>query len=63
MRNIFHTLLRLAVSFLWLDIPYYAAFWGAIRRLGPAMQLRKTVKAHLLLRDAEILQRTAGVAR
>ncbi|HLO24484.1 MAG TPA: glycosyltransferase family 2 protein [Geobacteraceae bacterium] len=58
--NLLHTTLRLAVSFLWFDFPYYAAFWGALCRLGHAMELRKTVKAHLSLGDAEILRRTAG---
>jgi GT2 family glycosyltransferase len=56
--NLFHTFLRLTVSFLWFDVPYYTAFFGALRRLGPALALRATVKANLVLGDAEILRRT-----
>ncbi len=60
LQNLLHTFLRLLVSFLWLDLPYYAAFFGALRRLGPAMALRKAVKANLSLGDGEILRITAG---
>ena len=59
--NLIHTALRLAVSFLWLDISYYMAFWGALGRLGRVMRRRKADKSGNLLADAEILRRTAGV--
>jgi GT2 family glycosyltransferase len=57
-RNRFHTLLRLSFSFLWFDFTYYAAFWGGLRRWGEARALRRNVKAHLQLSDADILRRT-----
>ncbi|MRR33357.1 glycosyltransferase family 2 protein [bacterium] len=58
--NMLHTALRLAVSFLWLDIPYYRSFFGALRRIGPVMRRRRETKSLNLLRDSEILRRTAG---
>lgn len=58
--NVLHTFVRLAVSFLWLDVAYYAAFFGAIRRLPGVMELRKGVIRNLVLGDAEILSRTSG---
>lgn len=58
--NLFHTALRLAVSFLWLDIPYYRAFCGALRRIAPVMEQRRAIKSNALLGDREILRRTAG---
>lgn len=59
--NLLHTALRLAVSFLWLDIPYYMAFLGALGRLGQVMRRRKADKSGNLLADVEILRKTAGV--
>lgn len=61
--NVMHTLFRLAVSFLWLDITYYAAFCGALKCIPEAIDLRRDVKANLKLGDAEILSRTAGKSR
>jgi len=57
-RNVLHTMLRLMVSFLWLDFTYYAAFYGALGRLAEARILRKSVTDNLRLSDAEILLRT-----
>ena len=56
--NLFHTLLRLVVSFLWLDFAYYGSFFGALRRLGQVIDVRRSVTANLRLSDREILQRT-----
>lgn len=58
-RNIVHTFIRLAFSFLWLDIPYYTAFFGAVSRLRHVMALRRTEHGHQVLGDAEILRRTS----
>jgi len=57
-QNIFRTSVRLAVSFLWLDFPYYTAFFGALGRVGQVMDARRRVIDHLRLSDREILQRT-----
>lgn len=57
-RNVMHILLRLAVSFLWLDVTYYAAFYEALQRLGEARRLRKEVIDNLRMSDAEIISRT-----
>lgn len=54
-----HTILRLLASFLWGDITYYAAFFGALSRVGQVRALRADVRANLRLSDAEILSRTA----
>lgn len=56
--NFLHTALRLLVSFLWLDIPYYASFLGALRRLGEVRRLRASVTANLRLSDGAIIERT-----
>jgi len=56
--NIFHTTVRLAVSFLWLDFAYYESFFSALHRVGQVLDLRKTVIDNLRLSDSEILQRT-----
>ncbi|MDH4162898.1 MAG: glycosyltransferase [Nitrospirota bacterium] len=61
--NYIHTALRLLVSFLWLDLPYYASFFGALRRLGEVRKLRKTVLATLATGDAEIVARTGTPLR
>jgi GT2 family glycosyltransferase len=58
-RNIFHTTLRLAVSFLWLDFTYYAAFFDALRRIDEVFDLRRVVAENLRLTDKDILHRTA----
>lgn len=58
--NFFHTLLRLLVSFLWFDMPYYRAFFGALARIRTLMELRAEVKRTLSLTDAEILSRTGS---
>lgn len=58
--NCLHTMLRLLVSFLWLDFPYYASFFGALRKLPEVRRLRRTVTQNLRLGDAEIIGRTAG---
>jgi len=58
--NLLHTALRLAVSLLWLDFPYYRAFWGALQRLGLVNARRRAAKSSQLLGDREILCRTAG---
>ena len=57
-RNLFHTLLRLAVSFLWWDIAYYAAFGGALRRFSEVRKFRSSVVSSCCLTDREILRRT-----
>nr|WP_320133653.1 glycosyltransferase family 2 protein [uncultured Holophaga sp.] len=56
--NLFHTALRLALSWLWLDTAYYASFWSAFRGLGAIRRLRGTARAHLRLSDREVLRRT-----
>src|ERR1700674_3109959 len=48
------TVVRLAVSFLWLDFAYYASFFGALRRVGQVMAVRKSVTVNLQLSDREI---------
>lgn len=58
--NLLHTALRLAVSFLWLDILYYRSFFGALRHIGPVMRRRREMKFRNLLSDREILRRTSG---
>jgi GT2 family glycosyltransferase len=58
--NLLHTLFRLAVSFLWLDMPYYRAFWGALRRIGAVTARRRAAALSHLLGDREILRRTSG---
>lgn len=58
--NLLHTALRLAVSFLWLDVPYYRAFLGALRRIGPVMARRRAARSMRTLGDREILRRTSG---
>lgn len=58
-RNLLHTFLRLAVSFLWCDFTYYAAFGDALKRFGEVQRLRRAALPHLRLRDKDILQRTA----
>jgi len=58
--NLLHTVLRLSVSFLWLDFPYYRAFWGALRRIGPVMARRRAAGSLQTLGDREILRRTSG---
>ncbi|WP_243374024.1 glycosyltransferase family 2 protein [Geotalea sp. SG265] len=57
-QNAMHTLLRLAISFLWFDIPYYAAFFGALRQIKLAKSYRKSVIDNLSMSDGEILHRT-----
>lgn len=62
-RNFCHTALRLMVSFLWLDVAYYAAFFGALRRIGEVVGVRRAEAGHRRLQDREILLRTGtGVA-
>lgn len=58
-RNVFHTVLRLAVSFLWLDFPYYGAFFDALARIGEVARLRRSMAAETRVRDKDILHRTA----
>jgi GT2 family glycosyltransferase len=55
--NILHTLLRLAISFLWLDLTYYAAFWGALTRVAEVVRMRREAAPHNRLLDKDILQR------
>ncbi|WP_026841526.1 glycosyltransferase family 2 protein [Citrifermentans bremense] len=57
-RHCLHVLLRLAVSFLWLDFTYYKAFYRALQLLGEVRRLRKEVVGHLKIGDAEIVSRT-----
>lgn len=59
-RNLLHTLFRLLVSFLWLDIPYYRAFWGALHSLRRVVRQRRAMKPFRVLGDREILRRTSG---
>jgi GT2 family glycosyltransferase len=61
LRNALVTLFRLAVSFLWFDFTYYAAFFGALTRISEAAMLRSSVLTNLRLSDQEILQRTGNV--
>jgi len=58
LRNIFFTFVRLSVSFLWFDFAYYVSFFGALRRVGKVIHVRRSVTANLRLSDREILQRT-----
>ena len=57
-RNLFHTFVRLSVSFLWGDTAYYAAFGGALRRFGEVNKFRRSAVASRCLTDREILRRT-----
>jgi GT2 family glycosyltransferase len=59
-RNLLHTLLRLAVSFLWLDFAYYSSFLGALRRIGLVMRMRKTEAGARKLSDKEIMHLTSA---
>jgi GT2 family glycosyltransferase len=59
-RNFLYTAFRLAVSFLWLDVPYYRAFWGALRSLPQVIRQRRDMKPCRVLGDREILRRTSG---
>lgn len=61
--NLLHTGFRLAVSFLWLDIPYYRAFGGALRHLTAVVRRRRESRAAARMGDREILGRTAGGIR
>jgi GT2 family glycosyltransferase len=58
-RNILHTVMRLAVSFLWLDFPYYGAFIDALGRIGEVARLRRSMADETRVRDKDILHRTA----
>jgi GT2 family glycosyltransferase len=59
-RNFLQTAFRLAVSFLWLDVPYYRAFWGALRSLPQVVRQRREMKPCQVIGDREILRRTSG---
>lgn len=59
LRNALVTLFRLAVSFLWMNFTYYAAFWGALRRWEDVAALRNSERPYRKLGDAEIIRRTA----
>jgi GT2 family glycosyltransferase len=59
-RNLLHTLLRLAVSFLWLDFAYYSSFLGALRRICQVMRMRKTEAGARKLSDKEIMHLTSA---
>ena len=61
LRNVLVTMFRLAVSFLWFDFTYYAAFYGALTRISEAKILRRSVLTNLRLSDQEILQRTGNI--
>jgi GT2 family glycosyltransferase len=58
--NCLYTVFRLAVSFLWLDLPYYRAFWGALKSLRHVIVQRRDLKPFRVLGDREILRRTSG---
>jgi GT2 family glycosyltransferase len=49
---------RLAVSFLWLDIPYYRAFFGALQRWREVVALRRAERPLRRLTDLQVLRRT-----
>lgn len=57
--HLLHVGLRLMVSFLWCDFNYYASFFGALRRWRAVAALRAGVRAHLVIGDRQILDRTA----
>lgn len=59
-RNLLHTAIRLAVSFLWLDFAYYASFAGALRRFGGVRLLRRDEAKYRALRDRDVFRRTGG---
>jgi len=59
-RNCLYTAFRLAVSFLWFDVPYYRAFWGALKSFPQVIGQRRDMKPFRILGDREILQRTSG---
>lgn len=54
-RNAVHTVLRLCVSFFWLDFAYYGSFFGALRRIGQVRRIRKAERDLRSLTDREIL--------
>jgi GT2 family glycosyltransferase len=57
--HIFAVLFRLAVSFLWLDLVYYRAFFGALGRFPAVMALRRAERPFRSLTDDQIRRRTA----
>jgi GT2 family glycosyltransferase len=59
-KNFLYTAFRLAVSFLWLDVPYYRAFWGALHSLRQVVRQRRDMEPYRVLGDREILRRTSG---
>lgn len=59
-RNVLYTAFRLAVSFLWLDVPYYCAFLWALCSLRQVVCQRRNMKPCQVLGDREILRRTSG---
>ncbi len=60
LRNLFHTLMRLAVSFLWLDFAYYFSFFGALGRIGQVMEMRRAERGARMLSDKEIVHLTGA---
>jgi len=57
--NLVNTFIRLLFSFLWCNIVYYEAFWGALKRLPEILSIRRTEKIQRRKGDAEIVRRTA----
>ena len=53
-----YTAIRLLFSFLGADFTYYAAFWGALKRLPEARRQRAIETKYRALTDQQIVQRT-----
>ena len=61
--NLIHTLLRLIFNIFWLNLVYYEAFFGALKRWRAIADLRRTEQQFRTLRDAEVLKRTTSDER
>lgn len=56
--NMLNTLIRLLVSFLWLNFIYYEAFFAALRSRNDIIAMRRRERPHRRLRDEVVLRRT-----
>jgi GT2 family glycosyltransferase len=62
LRHLLAVSLRLSVSFLWLDLVYYRAFFGALGRWREVAALRRQERPERRLTDLEVCSRTACAA-
>lgn len=61
--NLIHTLLRLIFNIFWLNLVYYEAFFGALKRWKAIADLRRKEKPFRTLRDTDVIKRTSRNAR